>query len=125
MLGPSSGTPGLGLPIKRRILRTGRTGARMGADCGRPLVGAAALIGRASLGIIDLVGPAALIGRASLGIIELTGCTRPPCDDIGRCDGARAEPGLWAEPGLMVGTHALTPAALKMRALHRAVERRT
>ena len=80
----------------------------MGADCGRPLVGAAALI-----------------GRASLGIIELTGWTRPPCDDIGRCDGARAEPGLWAEPGLMVGTHALTPAALKMRALHRAVERRT
>ena len=103
----------------------------MGADCGRPLVGAAALIGRASLGIIDLVGPAALIGRASLGIIELTGWTRPPCDDIGRCDGARAEPGLcaepglWAEPGLMVGTHALTPAAFKMRALHRAVERRT
>ena len=49
----------------------------MGADCGRPLVGAAALI-----------------GRASLGPIELTGWTRPPCDDIGRCDDVRAEPGL-------------------------------
>eukprot|EP00964_Phaeocystis_antarctica_P090011 scaffold57511_cov68-Phaeocystis_antarctica.AAC.1 len=77
MLGPSSGTPGLGLPMKRRILRTGRTGARIGADCGRPLVGAAALI-----------------GRGSFGLAALTGWARPPV----------AVSGLRAEPGLIDGT---------------------